>query len=167
MNNLQINPNAPMQSNRFNPNSYAAMPSTGSSRYNWMQNMSLAPSAPEYIPNTSEVMGGQPGPTLSNLGQPGYPSLNTGKGRDSIFGLDTLNMAGNVMGGVGSLAKGWAALKGIGIAENELAENKRQYDQNYAAQRTTVNNQIRDRQAMLNSAFYNDPARAAALQVVR
>ena len=114
---------------------------------------------PSLIPSIDNNFKGN---TLDFMGQQG---INPSEGMG--FNLDTLNIAGNVMGGVGDLAKGWAALKGIGVAKDQLSENQRQYDQNYAAQRTTVNNEIRDRQALLSSAFYNSPERAKALQVVQ
>lgn len=63
-------------------------------------------------------------------------------------------MIGSGLQGLGQLAQGWAAIKGIGVAEDQLGENKRQYNQNYAQQlrafegdRTRANTRIDDQNA--------------------
>lgn len=88
-------------------------------------------------------------------------SMMLNKAAPDGFGLNlkTMNMAGNVFGGVGSLAKAWASLKNVKAAENELAENKRQYDQNYAAQRTTINNRLSDQNAWKSAQGRSDMAK--------
>ena len=70
------------------------------------------------------------------------------------WNMDTANMISSGLGGLGNLARGWAAIKGLGIAEDQLDENKRQYNQNYAQQlrafegdRTRANTRISDQNA--------------------
>ena len=82
------------------------------------------------------------------------PGSDTTKGSGFGWNMDTMNMIGKGLGGLGNLASGWAALKGLGIAEEELEENKRQYNQNYAQQlrafegdRTRANTRISDQNA--------------------
>ena len=58
-----------------------------------------------------------------------------------------MNAFGSAITGLGSLASGWAALKNIGIQKDALANQNRQYTQNYEAQRTTTNNQIANQNA--------------------
>jgi hypothetical protein len=65
-----------------------------------------------------------------------------------------MNILGKGLGGIGNLARGWAAIKNLGIAEDQLDENKRQYNQNYAQQlrafeadRTRANTRISDQNA--------------------
>ena len=79
-----------------------------------------------------------------------------GEGSDEGFGWNkgTASMISSGLGGLGNLARGWAAIKGLGIAEDELDENKRQYNQNYAQQlrafegdRTRANTRISDQNA--------------------
>ena len=78
------------------------------------------------------------------------------QGNNEGFGwnMGTANMISSGLGGLGNLARGWAAIKGLGIAEDELEENKRQYNQNYAQQlrafegdRTRANTRISDQNA--------------------
>ena len=80
--------------------------------------------------------------------------------------VDKFNMGGNILGGLGDLASGWAALQNVGIARDSQKFKEDAWRQNMARQKTTVNNPIRTRQALLKSNFYNDPARANALKLV-
>jgi hypothetical protein len=68
-------------------------------------------------------------------------------GIGSWFTGDKLRGYGAVMGGVGSLGSAWASLKNVGVAKQALAEQVAQWDRNYAAQRTTANNQIANQNA--------------------
>ena len=88
----------------------------------------------------------------SNYGQIANPT----KIEDEGFGWNkgTASMISSGLGGLGNLARGWAAIKGLGIAEDQLEENKRQYNQNYAQQlrafegdRTRANTRISDQNA--------------------
>ena len=53
------------------------------------------------------------------------------------------NLALNAAGG---LASAFLGMKQYGVAKQALAENKRQFDLNYAAQRQTANTRLEDRQ---------------------
>lgn len=80
--------------------------------------------------------------------------------------VDKFNMGGNILGGLGDLASGWAALQNVGIARDSQKFKENAWQQNMARQKTTVNNPIRAQQALLKSDFYNDPARANSLKLV-
>ncbi len=67
--------------------------------------------------------------------------------RGKYFNKDTLGLVVDGLLGVGSLLQGWGALKNVKLGRQQLAENRRQYDQNYAAQRTLINNAIADQNA--------------------
>jgi len=60
---------------------------------------------------------------------------------------DGMKGVGSLIGGVGGLAQGWAALKNVGLARDAYNTQKNQYQQNYEAQRTTTNNQIANQNA--------------------
>ena len=91
------------------------------------------------------------GHLTSNYGSYGSVEDNSNKGTDwKGWG----GMIGSGLQGLGQLAQGWAAIKGIGLAEDQLGENKRQYNQNYAQQlrafegnRTRANTRIDDQNA--------------------
>lgn len=87
-------------------------------------------------------------------------------GNDSGFGLNlgTFDMIGNVMGGVGSLAKGYAAIKGLGIAKKQLAFQREAFDKNFGQQKQAYDDSVRqynniqgERQAFVN-ATHADPS---------
>jgi hypothetical protein len=72
------------------------------------------------------------------------PSRNPGGSTPKVdegFGWNkgTANMISAGLGGIGNLARGWAAIKGLGIAEDQLEENKRQYNQNFGMQQKAMN----------------------------
>lgn len=53
---------------------------------------------------------------------------------------------GMAMGGLGAAANLWMGMKQYGLAKKSLAENKRQFEMNYAAQSKLTNAQLEDRQ---------------------
>jgi hypothetical protein len=53
---------------------------------------------------------------------------------------------GMAMGGLGAAANLWMGMKQYGLAKKTLAENKRQFEMNYAAQSKLTNAQLEDRQ---------------------
>ncbi len=61
-------------------------------------------------------------------------------------GIKTQGVAGPGLGAASGLFKGWMGLKQLGVAEDELKENKRQFNMNWGAQKKSVNNQLEDRQ---------------------
>ena len=64
-----------------------------------------------------------------------------GGGKDEGFGWNkgSADMVSAGLGGIGNLARGWAAIKGLGIAQDQLDENKRQYNQNFGMQQKAMN----------------------------
>jgi len=96
----------------------------------------------------------------------GIPSGNKDKGKTGSDWVDKFNMGGNILGGLGDLASGWAALQNVGIARQSQKFKEDAWRQNMARQKTTVNNPIRMQQSVLKSDFYNDPARANSLKLV-
>ncbi len=62
------------------------------------------------------------------------------------YGNDALGAASAGLKGLGSLASLWMSMKNYGLQKDQLKENKRQYNQNYAAQRQSTNTQLADRQ---------------------
>ena len=101
--------------------------------------------------NNLDGLGHLTSPTGSNYGSYGSVGDDPNKGTDwKGWG----GMIGSGLAGLGQLAQGWAAIKGIGVAEDQLGENKRQYNQNYAQQlrafegnRTRANTRIDDQNA--------------------
>lgn len=53
---------------------------------------------------------------------------------------------GLAIGAANSLMNGYMGMKQYGLAKKSLAEGKRQFNLNYDAQRSTINNQLADRQ---------------------
>tara|TARA_R110002020_G_scaffold147022_4_gene322087 strand:- start:264 stop:722 length:459 start_codon:yes stop_codon:yes gene_type:complete len=111
------------------------------------------PASPEIPSYGMPLQGGLPsyqGP----IWDPGTSGGGAGKGSGFGWNMDTMNMIGSGLGGLGNLARGWAAIKGLGIAEDQLEENKRQYNQNFGQQlrafegdRTRANTRISDQNA--------------------
>jgi hypothetical protein len=107
---------------------------------------------------TGSLLGGLRNLTIGSDGMIKIPGTGSGGDtkEDPGFGwnMGTANMISSGLGGLGNLARGWAAIKGLGIAEDQLDENKRQYNQNYAQQlrafegdRTRANTRIGDQNA--------------------
>jgi hypothetical protein len=63
---------------------------------------------------------------------------------DSIGGLDGAKLG---LGAITSLANAFMSMQQYGLAKKTLAENQRQFNLNYGAQRDTINTALRDRQA--------------------
>jgi hypothetical protein len=53
---------------------------------------------------------------------------------------------GLALGGASALANAYFGMKQYGLAKKQLAEGKRQFDLNFAAQRSMTNSQLADRQ---------------------
>jgi len=92
----------------------------------------------------------RPGPFGGGGGNNYSPPRPDGFGMN----LETFNVAGNAIGGLGKLAQGWAAIKGLGIAEDQLVENQAQFAQNFGMQEKAydanvvqANNDINNRNA--------------------
>jgi len=149
----QYNPNVGYQYNPMDPNQ------------NWGSMSNIVPSS---TPNTPSMASTMIAPQV-NPGQVGQGSYiwegnNTSTNNTSPaagWGMNptTLGVGANLLQGVGQLAQGWAALKQIGIAKNQLAEGQRQYNQNYDAQKVTTNNAIADQNAYKIAQGRNDLAK--------
>lgn len=61
-------------------------------------------------------------------------------------GVQQQGWGGLALGAASALGNTWMGMKQYGLAKDALKENKRQYNQNYAAQRTLTNSQLEDRQ---------------------
>lgn len=81
------------------------------------------------IPGISDVAGGA---------QPGGGLLGNFAGKDG--------WGNTAISGLGALASAFMGMKQYGIAKQTLAENKRQFELNYGAQRQTTNTRLEDRQ---------------------
>ena len=71
-----------------------------------------------------------------------------GGGGMNFFGSNgQQGWGGTAMGAIGGMANLFMGMKQYGLAKKTLAENKRQFELNYGAQRQTTNTQMADRQA--------------------
>lgn len=104
---------------------------------------SIAPQVPQNLMGSISP-GGQFGPTGGQQG--GWLS--------NIGGLEGL---GSIMKGIGSLGQVYAAIKGIGIAKDQLNLSKEAYNTNLTNQRQTYNTSLEDR----IRARYNTEGRSA------
>lgn len=119
---------------------------------NWGQEVDPSYQAtPSYIGGTTKVGG-----MLGSVGSgSGYDPNNTGGGGGFNFGgmLGGTDAFGNKTAGWGGLALGavqgisnmYMGMKQFGLAKEQLASGKEQFNKNYAAQRTATNNAINDR----------------------
>ncbi len=97
------------------------------------------------------------GPSTSTT--PAAP-VNTGGGwnwfdQTNDKGIKTQGVAGLGLGAAQGLFNGWMGMKQLGVAEDELKENKRQFNMNWGAQKKTVNNQLHNDQQFRNSVNPN------------
>ncbi len=53
---------------------------------------------------------------------------------------------GLALGAAQGIGNAWMGMKQYGLAQDMFKENKRQYNQNYAAQKSMINSQLQDRQ---------------------
>jgi len=85
--------------------------------------------------------------------QPGFnplitdPSFMQGlTGYTNTDGTKVNGWGGLALGAGQGLANAWMGMQQYGLAKDTLAENKRQFNANYGAQRDTLNTQMEDRQ---------------------
>lgn len=90
------------------------------------------------------------------------PVINKDKGNGFGFDLPTFNMIGAGLGGIGQLASGWAALKNLGLAKDQLGFQQDAFTKNMAMQERAygdnvrqVNNDIRARQDFIAKTHAN------------
>lgn len=67
-------------------------------------------------------------------------------GSTNADGIKTPGWGGLGLGAANSLFNGWLGMKKLGVAEDELKENKRQFNMNWGAQKKTTNSELADRQ---------------------
>lgn len=85
---------------------------------------------------------------LSQLNLAGITPAKAAADSNSFgFNLPTLSAVSSGFSGLGSLAQGWAALKGLDLAQDSFAFQKDLAQKNYQNQVTTINNRIRDQNA--------------------
>lgn len=76
--------------------------------------------------------------------------------------LDTFNAGGNILSGLGRLGQAWAAIKGLGIAKDQLAFQREAFATNVGMQKETLNdarrqynNDVRGRQQFIEKTHAN------------
>jgi len=93
------------------------------------------------VPGITGVMGGLNTPAVADKGMFGGMLGST-----DANGVRTDGWGGMAVGAASGLVNAFMGMKQYGLAKEQLAEGKRQYDANYAAQRTTTNASLEDRQ---------------------
>lgn len=90
------------------------------------------------------------GPPSSAMGELAIPSIGAdipGQGGNWWDGATGPNgWGGLALGAAGGLASAFMGMKQFGLAKQTLAENKRQFQMNYDAQKQTTNTRLEDRQ---------------------
>ena len=85
------------------------------------------------------------------LGGTGLGMPNQGGGSSFLSGMigtkEAPGWGGMALGAVSGLANAFMSMQQYGLAKKTLAENQRQFNLNYGAQRDTTNTALRDRQA--------------------
>lgn len=101
---------------------------------------------------------------FSGGGLPGVKPLlggaGTGASKDfSFWSKDGFNAISSIMGGVGNLAQGWAAIKSLGLAQDSIDLQKEFANKNYEASKVTINNRIADQNAWKTAQGRTDLAK--------
>lgn len=92
------------------------------------------------IPGTGNQLGRLPGSQGGRSG--GWLTM------DSFFGTkDQPGWGGLALGGLGGLGNAWMGMQQYGLAKDQLAEAKRQYNTNLEMQRSDINRRLEDRQS--------------------
>lgn len=65
---------------------------------------------------------------------------------DTATGIKTQGWGGLALGGANALLGGYMGFKQLGLAKDQMAESKRQFDLNYNSQRKLTNSRLEDRQ---------------------
>ena len=104
-------------------------------------NLGTTPSVTDQVIQDSQSL--IPGTTINELAAGGGGDGETGM-FDNFLGEDGWgNMA---LGGANAAIQGYMGFKQLGLAKDQLDFQKKAFEKNYAAQRKTTNNQMRDRQ---------------------
>jgi len=85
---------------------------------------------------------------MAGTGAPGLDPtfMQSMLGYTNQNGMQQQGWGGLALGAAQGIGNAWMGMKQYGLAKDQLKENKRQYNQNFAAQRQTVNTQLEDRQ---------------------
>lgn len=124
-----------------------------------MQGMAQVPGGgvlqPQYLPQQggADMFGnmGNAAGAITGANTPGgqgmdWLSMKGMFGGTMEDGTQANGWAGTTLGAAGGLANAWLGMKQYGLAKEQLAENKRQFQMNYDAQKKTTNTRLRDRQ---------------------
>jgi hypothetical protein len=76
-----------------------------------------------------------------------YTSPSEGSWLDIFGGSTGMTGIGDLFTGIGGLAQGWGALKDAKLAREALAQQQKQWEQNYESQRLVTNNAIANQNA--------------------
>ena len=85
-------------------------------------------------------------------------NIENGGGNNPLFSFKNLGLLSQGLGGLGNLAQGFAAIKGLGLARDQLDFQKQITNRNFDASRTTVNNRINDQNAFKTAQGRTDLA---------
>jgi len=91
-----------------------------------------------------------PNPGITSIMNKAQPTASGGigfLGSTDANGVRTDGWGGMALGAVSGIANTYMGMKQYGLAKDQLKEGQRQYDKNYAAQKTTTNASLEDRQA--------------------
>lgn len=114
-------------------------PITGTAVYNSFAD-SLKPAVPTIPQIGAEGVGIDPAAGVSS-------ATNGGSILDSFLSKDGQQGWGNMaFGALGGIANLYMGLQQLGVAKDTLAQNKAMFEKNYAAQKTTTNAALEDRQ---------------------
>jgi len=67
--------------------------------------------------------------------------------------------------GIGGLAKAWSALKTVGLTKDAYANQNKQWQADYDAQKTTTNNRIKDQNAFKKAQGRTDYGNLVGMNV--
>ena len=121
--------------------------------------MGLRASASDLFPAMSQYGLAQGAPVGEFGGYTGLPEIAQAQaapvdnsifsnflGKKNADGTADLGWGGMALGAAQGLGNAYMAMKQYGLAKDSLAENKRQFQLNYDAQKTTTNSALEDRQ---------------------
>lgn len=98
------------------------------------------------------ILGGINIGAAGGSGAPGFFDSLKSWGKNSGFlgstenGVTTQGWGGTALGITQGLGNAWMGMKQYGLAKDQLAQSKKQFEMNYAAQQKTTNSALEDRQ---------------------
>ena len=88
-----------------------------------------------------------------------------GEERGSWLNQENLDMFSSAATGIGGLAKAWSALKTVGLTKDAYANQNKQWQADYDAQKTTTNNRIKDQNAFKKAQGRTDYGNLVGMNV--